>query len=104
MFIVPRVTQFSWAIVVNCCGKLWAVQVANNAMNTVNNERLAWLKFDELGEFAYFAKRSSSKVSSSPIFADILDKIHQTLCCQINCYAVLPNFSLAKLSSFTVQY
>ena len=25
--------QFSWVKMVNCCGKLWTVQVANNVMN-----------------------------------------------------------------------
>ena len=38
------------------------------------------------------------------MFPDDLDKIHQTLCCQIDCYEVSPNFSYAKLLSFMVDH
>ena len=36
------------------------------------------------------------------LFADILDKIYLNLCCQTYDYAVLPNFSHAKLLLLTV--
>ena len=68
-------------------------------LTTVNDASLVWLKF---GKFTYFTKLSSSKASFSQIFADILYKIRQTLCCQIDCKAVLPNFGHAKLETFTV--
>ena len=70
---------------------------------TINKNSLTWLKF-------------VANLVNSPILPNlvhqipiilssicgVLDKIYQTLCCQIDCYAVLPHFSHAKLSSFTV--
>ena len=59
---------------------------------------LSLLKFGEFGEFTFFAKLSSS--TTSYLVMASLDKICQTLCCQIDLFAVSPNFSHAKLSLF----
>ena len=64
-----------------------------NETNTVNNESLANLaKLHILPNF----------VHSKPNLVYISGKFAKTLCRQIDCYAVSPTFSHAKLSLFTV--
>ena len=47
-----------------------SIYYIDDHLATVNNKSLAWLKFGELGELAYFAKLFSSKLN----LPDILDK------------------------------
>ena len=58
---------------------MYLLNILEYSEDTTNDERFGWLKLDEFGKFA-------CKAQSPLIFADILDEIFQTSCCQIDCY------------------